>query len=575
MYRKALHICFLLFGFAGFAQECPDMINPLPGATNVPVTTSISWEEVVGVNGYILSLGTTPGGGEIINEQSVGSDTTFNPPLGLPESTLIYVTITLFFYDQPNIVCPSTSFTTENVTTIPECTMLLSPEDGDENVHIGANLNWAYAPRATGYRLTVGTASGSGDIVNSLDVGNTLSYNPPADLPQEATIYVRIRSYNENGPAQNCSEESFTTGGLGDPPGCTMLISPANGEFNVELTTVLEWSPAPGATGYRLYAGSSPFNNDVLDGVVYTSTSVLVINFEPNKTYFVRIIPFNEAGEAQDCPQESFSTILGCGPFFDDDGNLVILSPEITFPDQIGICDNALPTRLNATDDADGYRWYRITDSGNEELISEESFVDIFEVGNYRYEAYNVVNQDGVIIECPDSKGFTTSLSSKAEIIGIDRQYYNIGFTVIAEVTGIGDYEYALNDIDGPYQSFEIFTHLPPGQYTLFVRDKNGCGIAQQSFKLGLPVKGFPPYFSPNGDGIKDFWQYIPPDVDPLPVRVIYIYDRFGKLLDQINPSSQGWDGLYNNTPMPLGGYWYKAITADNRVFSGYFSLIR
>ena len=575
MYRRALYICFWLLGITAYSQDCPDLLNPIAGSTGVPVDTTISWENVVGVNGYIISLGTTPGGGEIVNEQAVGSSTSYTPPLGLPESTQIHVTITLFFFDLPDIVCPSVSFTTENVTTVPDCTTLISPQDGDENVPVSTILIWRYASKATGYRVTVGTAPGAGDIVNNLDVGNVLNYNPPGDLPVATEIFVSIDPYNENGTATGCVEESFITGGGGDPPGCTTLISPEDGAINVPLSPIVQWTPVAGATGYIVFIGSSPFNNDVVDGDIFFTTSIQVLNFEPNRTYFVKIIPFNDAGQAQNCPQESFSTLLGCGPFFDDQGNLITLNPEIDFPDTISLCEDSLPTRVTSTDIADGFRWYQITDSGDEILISEEPFADIPEFGVYRYEAYNVIIQDGITLECPTTKEFTTTLSSKAQIDFIQRDYANGLFTVIIGTTGSGVYEFSLTGPEGPYQNLEIFTDLPPGTYTVYVRDKNGCGIAEETFRLAPPTTGFPPYFSPNGDGINDFWQYIPPEVDPLPVQVIYVFDRFGKMLDQINPYTEGWDGRYNNTPMPLGGYWYRAELRDGGVITGYFSLIR
>ena len=120
-----------------------------------------------------------------------------------------------------------------------------------------------------------------------------------------------------------------------------------------------------------------------------------------------------------------------------------------------------------------------------------------------------------------------------------------------------------------------MFSGLPEGDYTIYVRDKNGCGITERQFRLAFPAPGFPPYFSPNGDGIKDLWQYIPPKKDPLPLTTIYIYDRFGKILSYFSADGPGWDGLYNSTPMPLGGYWYKAIAKDGQVYRGYFTLIR
>ena len=575
MRTLVLSACLFFTLFTGRGQDCPDLLDPLAGAVNVPVDTSISWEEVIGVTGYIISIGTTSGGVDIVNEQAVGSDTTFTPPLGLPESTEIFVTITLFIFNQSNIVCNSISFTTENVTTVPDCTTLLQPVNGETDVNVGTNINWAYAPRAIGYRISIGTTAGAGNIVDNLDVGNTLFFDPPTNLPPLTQIFVTVVPYNENGDATGCTSESFTTGDLGEPPGCTTLIRPADGAINVPLDTTLEWVPVPNATGYIVSVGTSPFVNDVLDMVIFTTTVINVINFEPNKTYFVLIIPFNEAGQAQGCDQESFSTILGCGPFFDPvTGNLVTFYPEITFPDEVGICAESIPTRIDATDPADGYRWYRLPPNDPEILISDENFVDLSEPGQYRYEAYNVLMQDGFELECPADKIFTAVLSSKPQIELILKEIDGDFFNVEVIVSGIGNYEYSLNSTEA-WQSSNNYSGLTEGDYTIYVRDEVGCGITEQSFRLAFPPPGFPPYFSPNADGINDNWNYIPPKVDPLPLTIIYIYDRFGKILASFSANGPGWDGLYDGTPMPLGGYWYRAEAADGQVYRGHFSLIR
>jgi len=573
-------LCFVLLllclSFDGIAQDCPDITNPTPGSSNVPVTTSISWNAVPGVTGYIISLGTTPGGGEIVNEQPVGNDPNFTPPLGLPSNTQIHVTIILFFFDQPDIVCPSQSFSTALVTQAPGCAMLSTPMDGDTDVIVSTDLFWDYVPLATGYRLSMGTSPGGSELLDNVDLGNVLSYSPAADFPPGTTIYVRLQPYNAVGFAIDCLEESFTTGELGDPPGCTQMISPGDGAINVPLTPLIEWAPAPGAIGYRLYIGSTPFENDVVDGIVITDTSTLVLDFDPNQTYFIRIVPFNKAGEAQGCPQETFSTLLGCGPYIDPDtAELIVLNPEIGLPDQIGICDGQLPTRYQSPDVADGYRWFFVTPTGAEVLISEERFVDLEETGNYRYEVYNLTEGEGDPIECISEKPFEVILSGIAAIDFIRKEENATFFYIEIEVSGAGQYEYALDDIEGPYQDSNEFGGLSEGYYTVYVRDKGGCGIAQEEFRLAYPPTGFPPYFSPNGDGINDTWQYVPPRVNPLQIRSIYIFDRFGKLLFNFGTTSQGWDGKYNNNDMPSGGYWYRALTRDGEEYRGNFSLVR
>ena len=37
----------------------------------------------------------------------------------------------------------------------------------------------------------------------------------------------------------------------------------------------------------------------------------------------------------------------------------------------------------------------------------------------------------------------------------------------------------------------------------------------------------------------------------------IYIFDRYGKLIKQISPAGEGWDGTYNGQRMPTTDYWF------------------
>ncbi len=579
--RNLFLLTLLCCSFYISAQVCnsPVLTFPANGAVNVPVNSTITWDRVIGVPGYFISLGTTPGGTEILDQTNVGNTDSYTPPLGLPENTLIYVTIKLFFFDPaiPDLVCPSSTFTTENVTSPPACTIVSNPANGAVNVNIASNISWNYAATATGYRISISTVPGTGNIVNDFNVGNVLSYNPILDLPPSTEIFVQITPFNENGDLSPCPEQSFTTGAVATLPGCTTLINPLNGEINVPLTPLIEWSEVAGAEGYKVTIGSSPFTAEVLDNVVFFTNSTFVIDFEPNRTFFITIIPFNTAGDAIGCTQESFSTIVGCGPYFDSvTGELIIINPEISFPDTISFCEDELPFAVTSTDTAEGFRWFQIDQFGNETLISETSEVSLEETGDYRYEAYNTIVQASGIVECPTSQLFKVVSSEIATInsINITDQGQDISITV--DVIGIGDYEYALNDINGPYQNSNVFDNIPAGSYTVYVRDKNGCGITEERVEQDLTLEGFPKFFTPNGDGVNDFWQFIPTNLTgEININTIHIFDRYGRLLAQINPSSNGWDGNFNGIPLPSSDYWFRAISDSSGQIQGHFALKR
>ena len=154
----------------------------------------------------------------------------------------------------------------------------------------------------------------------------------------------------------------------------------------------------------------------------------------------------------------------------------------------------------------------------------------------------------------------------------------NNSITILTDNLGIGDYEYAITELDEFISSFQdepYFDHLAPGIYTIFIQDKNDCGIAQ----LDVSVIGFPKFFTPNNDGFNDTWKIIGVNENFYASSNIYIFDRFGKFITQINPRGDGWDGLFKGRQLPATDYWFSVELVDAigniRIRKGHFSLIR
>lgn len=83
-----------------------------------------------------------------------------------------------------------------------------------------------------------------------------------------------------------------------------------------------------------------------------------------------------------------------------------------------------------------------------------------------------------------------------------------------------------------------------------------------------------PAFFSPNGDGMNDLWG------SPLleakyPGSKIYIFDRFGKLVAQMN-ALQNWNGQLDGVDLPAGIYWYMVETPSKKdQLTGSITLMR
>ena len=134
-----------------------------------------------------------------------------------------------------------------------------------------------------------------------------------------------------------------------------------------------------------------------------------------------------------------------------------------------------------------------------------------------------------------------------------------------------GNYYYQLDN--GALQESPVFENISIGNHTITVLDSNGCGyfITEDVFILN-----YPNYFTPNDDGINDFWTI--EGISILNNWKITIFDRFGKLLTQLNPVNSAWDGTFNNNKLPSTDYWFRLEYEENGVqksINSHFSLIR
>ena len=144
--------------------------------------------------------------------------------------------------------------------------------------------------------------------------------------------------------------------------------------------------------------------------------------------------------------------------------------------------------------------------------------------------------------------------------------------TVTVTVSGLGDYEFSLDEPLGPYQDSNFFDNVPAGIHDVYINDKNGCGLVSKT----IAVVGLPKFFTPNNDGHNDYWSVKGVNASFNTNSIIYIFDRYGKLLKQWVPStSEGWDGTSNGTPLPSDDYWYTIKLEDGREAKGHFSLKR
>ncbi|SMP24100.1 beta strand repeat-containing protein [Chryseobacterium profundimaris] len=101
---------------------CPTVASPIAGATGVSLTPNIAWSAVPGVTGYRISMGTTSGGTDILNNIDVGNVTTYTLGSALNTSATYYYTVNAYSGSVNSSSCTVRNFTTICNAYIPDYT---------------------------------------------------------------------------------------------------------------------------------------------------------------------------------------------------------------------------------------------------------------------------------------------------------------------------------------------------------------------------------------------------------------------------------------------------------------------
>jgi large repetitive protein len=203
---------------------------------------------------------------------------------------------------------------------------------------------------------------------------------------------------------------------------------------------------------------------------------------------------------------------------------------------------------------------------GSTVLPDTSASLEVDETGDYTVIATNILTG------CSNSTTATVGVSSIAiAAVEVVTDFSNSQTITVTVTGGSGDYEYSLSGL--PYQDEPVFRGITHGEYTVTVRDKQGCGIVE----LTVFALNYPHYFSPNGDSTHETWNI--KDLAGQRDAVIFVFDRFGKIITSVYPSGHGWDGTLNGYPLPATDYWftlfYTSSSGDRKEFKAHFSLIR
>jgi PKD repeat protein len=240
-----------------------------------------------------------------------------------------------------------------HVLDVPSCSSPVNPTDGQANVLVTSNLQWAEVTGATGYNLYFGTNNPPTNLVNGTNLGNVTTYAPSGNLNYSTTYYWKIAPYNANGSAIGCSVWSFSTEAS---PNTSVQLSYSDFESGTGIWTIGggDCSRYTGGT----YASGGSAAMDIQDNSGVSSSFYLTNGVNVSTPGYVQIdVKFDFIAISMDASEDfwvqyyngsSWSTVatysqptnFSNGTFYQ--ANVSILESAYTFPTNMKIrfmCD--------------------------------------------------------------------------------------------------------------------------------------------------------------------------------------------------------------------------------------------
>jgi gliding motility-associated-like protein len=306
--------------------------------------------------------------------------------------------------------------------------------------------------------------------------------------------------------------------------------------------------PALFVNNTQLASGTLTYRWDFGNGLVSNLTNPSVTYTSPG-TYTVKLVATSDKG----CLDSLFKSII------------VYELPDATISisgANPGDCVTDTAFLSVPFDSANLYLWSNgVTESSLFTTISDNFRVTVTN-------SFGCVSVDAIDVFVLSAAGVTVSNDTT-----ISR-----GFSVQLTATGGAIYSWTPSEsLDNPNLDNPIATPDTTTTYTVVVSDLNGCQVTRQvtvtvneDFVLDIPN-----LFSPNGDGVNDFFEIF--NLETYPKTSVIIFNRWGNKVWESDDYQNNWDGTSDKgNALTDGTYFYIInVGGSDKVYKGDINILR
>ena len=302
----------------GTGPSTPVNVTPTAGATQVSLNPVLTWH---------TSSGTPPIYYDVFLDTNAvpttkianGLTQTTYAPGPLSPSTVYYWRVEAYNAYGGPVGGLTTSFTTQASETDPSSPINLYPAHNAEGIPLQLYLVWQHSSgtQPITYDVYFGTTPTPTEVIGQNVTQNFLS--TPA-LTANTTYYWYVVSTNALGSSTGTTTAFTTAGGSGLPPTNLTLLSPANGQSAVPLSTTLMWScQGTLPITYHVWVGETPALSGSTDYKGATTTpSYALSGLTQGRTYYWKVSATNAYGAGVTSSVYSFTTATSVpvGPIY-------------------------------------------------------------------------------------------------------------------------------------------------------------------------------------------------------------------------------------------------------------------